>query len=106
MGRKKLAKGMFIGALVGGALSLIDRETRREVFAAGKKVGNKVLDVLSDPGKTLSGIKEKVEAVQKAYREINEDLRFFVEKAQEIKEASLETKELLEETKEVFREVK
>ncbi|SRR5690606_24923429 len=103
MGRKKLAKGMLIGALVGGALSLFDRETRKEVFSSGKKVGIKVLDVLSNPGKTLSGIKEKVEALQKAYREINEDLRFFVEKAQEIKEASLETKELLEETKEVFR---
>ena len=31
MGMKKLAKGMLIGALVGGAITLFDSETREEV---------------------------------------------------------------------------
>lgn len=106
MGTKKLAKGMVIGALVGGAITLFDRETRKDVIRAGKTVGNKVLHVISNPGKTWHGLQEKVNEFQSAYRELNEDIRLIMEKAQEIKEVSLETKELLRETKEVFLEDK
>lgn len=104
MGASKFVKGILIGAAVGGAITLFDKETRQKVFSKSKRLGNSLLETVKNPNEKIEGIKKTINQLQHAYNEINEDIRFIVEKAQEIKEVSKETGKLINETKETFVE--
>ena len=59
-------------------------------------------DAVTNPQATWSEIQEKVDGLQRAYQEVNDDIRFIVEKAREIKELGEETGQLIHETKNTF----
>jgi len=98
----KFWKGVLLGALVGGAISLIDKETRDSVIENSKKVGNNVKEIVKNPKATYLAARQKINHLIETYQEINEDLQFIAEKAVELKEVGEEATKIITETKKVF----
>lgn len=101
MSSNKLWKGMLIGAVVGGAVTLFDKEVRRQVATDSKRVGNQIKKVVTNPQQTVACVQNKINQFSDAYKNLNEDLQFITEKAAEIKELSRETAETVNEIKQV-----
>lgn len=91
MGKKKFYKGLLFGALIGGTITLLDKNVRREVLQGGKALGNRIKETLSRPGDLMESIQGKVQHFRNTYEALNEDLQFLAEKAAEIKKLGEET---------------
>ncbi len=102
MAANKFVKGMLIGALVGGALTLLDKETREDVLKKGKNLWENLGETVKNPKETVGKIKGKVEQIKENYVELRDELKVLAEKANEFMEAGEEAAKLLLETKEVF----
>lgn len=103
MSSSKFVKGMMIGALIGGAITLLDKDTRRDLAQKSKKVGANVKKSLSNPKETIQKVQMRAEHFRQIYHEMNDDIRFIAEKAVELKEAGEEAAKLVEETKNEFK---
>jgi methyl-accepting chemotaxis protein len=105
MTSSKFWKGLVIGAMVGGAVTLLDKKVRKQVAEDSKRVGRKIKDVVSHPQKTVECIQNKVNQFTQAYRNISEDLQFISEKATEIKKLSQNTIETVQELKQPTKKI-
>jgi len=103
MATGKFIKGMFIGAAVGGALTLFDKETRDAVIKKGKIFWKEIKTTVRNPKEKVEGIRTKVELVMENYRELSEELKTLTEKAKDLVEAGEGAKKLFMETAEVFK---
>ncbi len=98
----KLVKGIVIGALVGAAVSLFDKNTRQGVIQSGKTIGLKVKEYAKQPSKLSSEVKQKIDDVRQTVQEVSDDIAFINEKVQELKESSPHVVHMLQETKDKF----
>ncbi|XJZ27890.1 YtxH domain-containing protein [Bacillota bacterium Lsc_1132] len=98
----KFWKGMFVGALVGGALSLLDKETRAAMKENWQKAAHGAAVVVKNPKKVTNQIKETVQKVRTTVEQVGEDLAFIAEKVEELKETTPQVTKLLKETKDTF----
>lgn len=103
MGARKFAFGILIGAAIGGAVSLLDPNTRKDVWKMTKTASRKISETVKNPKEKYRMIRAQMEGLRDSFRELNEDLRFMTEKAAEIKELGMETIKTIEETKKVFQ---
>ncbi|WP_246145603.1 YtxH domain-containing protein [Bacillus rubiinfantis] len=87
--------GMFLGAMAGGAISLIDKHTREEMKDNVQKVSGKVIETVRHPRETYTNVKAKIDQVR-------EDFSFIAEKVEEIRELTPQVTEMIKETKESF----
>ncbi|QDP39336.1 YtxH domain-containing protein [Radiobacillus deserti] len=95
MGRSKLMKGIFIGAAVGGALSLLDRDTRKEVsnhvkamINTSKYYKNHPTEALQDVQAFYSNIMQKASVWTDNSVDILKDVEDFLEKVNNISNRS------------------
>lgn len=100
MSSNKFWKGVVIGAIVGGAVTLFNKDVREQVAEDGKRVGAKIKNVVSNPKQTVECVQNKVNEITQAYKNFSEDLQFITEKANEIKSLSQETINTIQELKE------
>ncbi|WML42970.1 YtxH domain-containing protein [Neobacillus sp. PS3-40] len=94
----KFLKGMFLGALAGGALSLLDRETRQVMKGNCQKATN----IIKNPRRISEQVKEAALKFKATVEQVSEDLSYISEKVEELREATPQVTKLLKETKEVF----
>lgn len=100
MGKKnRFLEGVFLGALVGGAFTLLDKETRKMVFDTSKEVIGKTSKVLRDPSMVTEKIRKSVDEFTTTYKQIKEDIAFVTEKANELKETTPQMIEIFKDTK-------
>jgi gas vesicle protein len=94
----KFWKGMLLGALAGGALSLFDKDTR----AAMKENCQKASDIIKNPKQTYEQTKEAVIKIKTIVEQVNEDLSYISEKVEELRETTPQVTKILKDTKQAF----
>lgn len=99
MSSGKFWKGIVIGAMIGGAVTLFDKEVRKQVAEDSKRVCRKVKVVVSNPQQTVECVQDKVNQFTQSYKKLSEDIQFITEKATEIKNLSQQTMETVQELK-------
>lgn len=125
----KLLRGMVIGAIIGGALSMLDSNTRNKVTETTKNMKDSTMDMYSqvknNPSEVKddlqerlksasSVLKEAISDAQNLYEKVNENIILPVtmvkEESSEIlshaKEATTDLKDIGGKVKEVGEEVK
>ncbi|RIW32303.1 YtxH domain-containing protein [Bacillus salacetis] len=102
MGTKRFIKGLVFGAIAGGFVTLLNRETREDVMASTKKSGELIGRYARNPQLLMDSSKEVYEKVRETAKQIEEDMDFINQKVAEIKELSPQVKEIIEDTKETI----
>ncbi|MDQ0231652.1 YtxH domain-containing protein [Metabacillus malikii] len=95
----KLLKGMVIGAIVGAAVSMFDKNTRQAVLQSSKSMCSSLTQYVKQPTKLTTDVKRKVDTVRDTVQEVSDDLAFINEKVNELKESSPHVIHMLQETK-------
>ncbi|MGM0852404.1 MAG: hypothetical protein ACQEWI_07315 [Bacillota bacterium] len=104
MGSNKFIKGVLLGAVAGGLLSLLDRTTRQEMGASLKNSGNYLSTYSKNPQALVESSKEVYEKLRTTADQVSRDIQFISEKVDEIKGMTPQVKEIIEETKETFED--
>lgn len=99
MGKSLFWKGVIYGAIAGGALSLIDKDTRQSVISKCKKTSNEVSFYVKHPGEAVSQVKEMTNKIKSTVEQVNEDISFIVGKVEELSEGTPHVAERVENTK-------
>ncbi|MEH7115531.1 YtxH domain-containing protein [Neobacillus niacini] len=104
MVRNLFLKGIVYGAIAGGALSLLDKQTRQAMKVNVKKAYEEVSYVVRHPGEITENVKETAEKIRNTIEQVSEDISFITEKVDELRELTPQVKEMVKETKSTFYE--
>ncbi|MCM3667204.1 YtxH domain-containing protein [Mesobacillus subterraneus] len=102
---KKFWMGMVLGALAGGAVSLLDKATRQSVKEDFSKVSNGVAYVVKNPENFIEDIKDAANKVRSTVEQVTEDVAFITEKVEEVRDVPPQVTELVKGTKETLRRI-
>ncbi|MDH2358015.1 YtxH domain-containing protein [Priestia megaterium] len=102
--RNKLVEGIVIGAIIGGAVSLFDKETRSSVIQGSKKLKDKTTTLIQHPELVTDTVKEKYETIRTTIEQVSEDVSFVAGKVEKLKETKPQVMEIVNDTKEAFVE--
>jgi gas vesicle protein len=102
MGKNLFLKGMFYGALAGGALSLLDKKTRQDMKVNVKKAYEQVSYVVRHPGEITENVKVTAEKFRNTIEQVSEDISFITGKVDELRELTPQVKERVKETRNAF----
>jgi gas vesicle protein len=102
MGTKRFVKGLIFGAMAGGVITLLNKETREDVMNSTKKSGEFIGRYARNPQLLMDSSKEVYEKVRETAKQIEEDMDFINQKVAEIKELSPQVKEIIEDTKDTI----
>jgi len=102
MAGSKFSTGIILGAVVGGALSLLDSETRRQTFNSARKSKELISYYTSHPRELADQTKSKVERIKNTVDQLQDDFEFLSSKLDEVKDMTPQLKSILVETKETF----
>lgn len=102
--RNKLVEGIVIGAIIGGAVSLFDKETRSSVIQGSKKLKDKTTTLIKHPELVTDTVKEKYETIRTTIEQVSEDVSFVAGKVEKLKETTPQVMEIVNDTKEAFVE--
>ncbi|TYR79192.1 YtxH domain-containing protein [Priestia megaterium] len=100
--KNKLIDGIVIGALVGAAISLFDKETRQSVVRGSKAVKDKTVTMIQNPSIVTEALKEKYEAVRTTIEQVSEDVTFVAGKVEQLKETTPEVVKAVKNTQQAF----
>ncbi|UAC48777.1 DUF1216 domain-containing protein [Bacillus aquiflavi] len=95
----KFMKGIMLGAIVGGMLSLLDKNTRQCVFQNCRERKDKIVHLMKNPNIVVEQVKETTGKMKTTFEQVNEDVTFITEK---VKEVTPQVVEIVQETKETF----
>ncbi|WP_100330375.1 YtxH domain-containing protein [Bacillus xiapuensis] len=98
MGKGKFFAGMAIGAVVGGLITLTDRQTRSEM----KEYGKHVYHLAKNPQQIADSSKAVIEKSKEMFQQVNEDVGFIRDKVDSLMDLSPQVKDLVDETKAAF----
>lgn len=101
-GTRKFWKGILFGAICGGAITLLDRETRKSVVESCKNRTKEISYYVRHPNEVAEKVKDKTETFRNTVEQVSEDLSYIAEKVEELKEATPAVTEIVKETKEAF----
>ncbi|MCM3773406.1 YtxH domain-containing protein [Priestia aryabhattai] len=102
--RNKLVEGIVIGAIIGGAISLFDKETRNSVIQGSKKLKDKTTTLIQHPELVTDTVKEKYETIRTTIEQVSEDVSFVAGKVEKLKKTTPQVMEIINDTKEAFVE--
>ncbi|MEH6993842.1 YtxH domain-containing protein [Neobacillus drentensis] len=102
MGKNLFLKGIFYGAIVGGALSLLDKKTRQDMKVNVKKGYEQVSYIARHPGEITENIKGTAEKIRNTIEQVSEDISYITGKVDELRELTPQVKEIVKETKSTF----
>ncbi len=85
MSKNIFFKGVFLGALVGGAVTLLHKETRKEVTDVSKKTVQKIKHVVCHPIETVEQIQSQVNEFINSIEEITDDIKEINDRIHHIK---------------------
>jgi gas vesicle protein len=104
MGNSKFFKGIMLGAVAGGLLSLLDKSTRQEVRVTLKNSGTNISKYSKNPKLLAETSKDVYEKLRTTADQVSRDIQFISEKVNEIKGMTPQVKEMIEDTKETFED--
>ncbi|KAA9031187.1 YtxH domain-containing protein [Niallia endozanthoxylica] len=102
MSSSKFWKGVIIGAVAGGVISLLDRATRDSVLENCHKVTGKVSHYVKHPGEVVEYVKESTGKIRSTIEEVGEEVSFIAEKIEELREITPQVVDVVMDTKEAF----
>ncbi|MDE3837971.1 hypothetical protein C0966_00935 [Bacillus methanolicus] len=103
MGNSKFFwKSVLFGAIAGGALSLLNRETRHAVMNDCKKTAKNISYIVKHPDEVVDQLKQVSSKVRATVKEVSEDVSYITEKVAELREVTPQVAEMVKDTKEAF----
>ncbi|MDR7077151.1 gas vesicle protein [Neobacillus niacini] len=102
MVRNLFLKGIVYGAIAGGALSLLDKQTRQAMKVNVKKAYCQVSYVVRHPGEITENVKETADKIRNTIEQVSEDISYITGKVDELRELTPQVKERVMETKSAF----
>ncbi|MCA0971927.1 YtxH domain-containing protein [Halobacillus litoralis] len=84
MGEQKLWKGVLVGAAIGGALMLLDKDTRKYVGEKSRSAGTKCSGYIQHPSEAVHALRMNYEYVSKQVNKGVEELLAILNKAEEL----------------------
>ena len=93
---------MFLGAIAGGAVSLLKRETRTAVFDGVKKTSDNLTYALKNPGEITDSIRDAAKKIQNTVEQMNDDIVYIAGKVEELRGTTPQLVGILKETKGAF----
>lgn len=103
MGKSLFWKGVFYGAIAGGALTMLDKNTRESAAAFCKKTASSTAYYVKHPNETYNNVKEFSAKVKMAAQQVSEDVAFITETVEELRDAAPQVTTLVENTKSAFK---
>lgn len=95
-------KGILLGAIAGGALSLLDKSTRQVMKENVQRASGKAAYLLRNPGEVTEKVKGTAAMIKTTFEEVSEDISYFVDKVDELRELTPKVTDALKETKDAF----
>lgn len=105
MSSKRFWMGIVLGALAGGAVSLLEKSTRDAVKEDFSKVSSGVAYAVKNPAEFIEDIKDVANKVRSTVEQVTEDVAFITEKVEEIRDVPPQVTELVKGTKETLRKI-
>jgi gas vesicle protein len=102
MSSSKFWKGVILGAIAGGALSLFDRKTRISVTENIQCTSEKLVYFAKHPQETINTVKETSRKIRSTMEEVGAEVSFIAEKIDELKELTPQVADLVKDTKDAF----
>ena len=102
---KRFWMGIVVGAIAGGAVSLLEKSTRQAVKEDFSKVSGSVVYVIKNPNEFLDDVKDAANKVRSTVEQVTEDVAFITEKVEEMKEVPPQVSELVKGTKEALSKI-
>lgn len=111
----KLVKGMVFGAIVGGALALLDSNTRQKVAANTKNIKDTTMEMVgqvkNDPSGVKNDLQERMKSAQSILKEAINDAQKLYEKVNEnivgqVNQVKEESTDILSTAKEATSDLK
>lgn len=98
----KFWKGILWGAIAGGAISLLDKQTRTIMKENCSKAAKNVSYVIKNPEEITNKVKEKAVRFKTAVEEVTEDISYISGKVEELRETTPQVAKMLKDTKDTF----
>lgn len=98
----KFWTGIIVGAIAGGVISLLDRDTRNAVGEKCGRTTKNISYILTHPKEMATNIKEKTEELSLTVKQMSEDISYIVQKIEEVRDLTPEVTGLVKDTKEAF----
>lgn len=98
----KFWTGVIAGAVAGGLISLLDRETRQATAEKCGKVTKNISYVITHPKEVATNIKNKTIELKETADQMSDDISFIIRKIEEVRELTPEVKGIVKDTKEAF----
>lgn len=95
-------RGIILGAIAGGAISLFDKQTRELMKENVQKTSSKVSYVFRNPGEITDKVKETAEKIKTTVKQVSEDISFITDKVEELRELTPQVTDMIKETKDSF----
>lgn len=102
MGKNLFFRGMIYGAVAGGVLSLLDKQTRQAMKINVKKAYGQVSYVVRHPKEITESVKETAEKIKNTIEQVSEDISYITGKVDELRELTPQVKEIVKDTKSAF----
>jgi len=102
MGQSKLLISVVTGAVVGAALSMLDRTTREKTIATTQKMKDAISYYATNRDELQVLVEEKVLAAKVLCESVSENVNTIVEKVDEFKELPSTIEGMINETKSAF----
>ncbi|MBT2727564.1 YtxH domain-containing protein [Bacillus sp. ISL-75] len=95
-------RGVLLGALAGGAISLLDKQTREVMKENVQKTTTKVTYIMKNPGEITDKVKETAEKLKTTVKQVSEDISYITDKVEELREITPQVTDIIKETKDTF----
>lgn len=106
MSETKLFKGIMYGALLGGAITMMDRKTRDSVMNKSRYIRNEIVYYSKNREELKTNIESQVTKWKAFYDQFSSDAKYISQKVNEVKEMTPQVKTLLTDTKDAFSQSK
>lgn len=102
---KRFWMGILLGAIAGGAASLLEKSTRQAVKEDFSKVSDSVVYVIKNPNEFIEDVKDAANKVRSTVEQVTEDVAFITEKVEEMRDVPPQVTELVKGTKEALSKI-
>lgn len=102
MVKSKLVPAVLLGALVGAAISMLDKSTREHTIETSKKIKDTVTYYAQNRDELVQLVETKVDQAQSVYSSTQQNLTSFMTKVEDAKSLPETIMSLVTETKDAF----
>ncbi|WP_313893659.1 YtxH domain-containing protein [Psychrobacillus sp.] len=102
MSENKFVKGIVCGAVIGGALTLLDKSTRNAIINKTKYCQKQIQYYSKNREELKTTMEEQMTKWKSVYEQFSSDATYLSQKVNEVKQITPQVKTLLTDTKDAF----